>query len=226
MSVAEIDAELTEYVNELASRWWWFLGFGAVSTLFGLWLLFWHDWDEESVVTFFGIFLVVWGALRLLAGFLWHGDGKWALMATGLVGVGLGIATFAWPDPTLKVIAGLVALWLMVSGALNIIGGLFQKREPRWLLVLWGGLALALGIWAWNHEVATLFTVIFAMGLGFLLSGIMEIVAAFQIKGLPDEYEKAKTETYDKMNTLADLHAKGVLTDEEYAREKAKLLIG
>ena len=68
-SLAELDAELSEYVNDLASKWWWFLGFGIVSTLFGLWILFWHDWGAESVVIFFGIFLIVWGAFRLFGSF-------------------------------------------------------------------------------------------------------------------------------------------------------------
>ncbi len=115
---------------------------------------------------------------------------------------------------------------MIVSGTLNIIGGLFQKREPRWALVIWGGLALLLGVWMWRHEAATLFLIVFSMGLGALLFGVMEIVASFQIKGLPQSYQKARDEAYGRLNTLADLHAKGVLTDEEYAREKAKITVG
>ncbi len=228
MSVAELDAELSEYVNDLAAKWWWFLGFGIISTLLGLWILFWADWreDPDAVVLFYGIILLVSGAFRLIAGFVWHGDGRWALLLAGGAAIALGIATLVWPDPTLLVVAALVALWLIVTGVLNIVAGLFQKREPRWAFILWGVLALLLGIWAWNHEVLTLFTVIFAVGLGFLLSGVMEIFAAFQVKNLPDAYEKAKTDAYNQLNTLSDLHAKGVLTDEEYNRERAKVLIG
>jgi uncharacterized membrane protein HdeD (DUF308 family) len=202
-SLAELDAELSEYAHDLASKWWWFLGFGIVSTLFGLWILFWHDWDADSVRIFFGIFLLVWGTFRLFGSFAYYGDGKWWLMLSGAVGIAVGIA-----------------------GTLNIIGGLFQKKEPRWVLVLWGVVALMLGIWLWNHQEATLFTIIFAMGLGALMFGVLEIFAAFQIKHLPETYAKARSEAYAQLNTLADLHAKGVLTDEEYAREKAKVMIG
>ena len=228
MSVAELDAELSEYVEDLAARWWWFLGFGIVSVLLGMWIIFWTDWrdDVDAVVLFYGIALIVWGVFRLIGGFVWFGGGRWWLLLSGLVAIGLGIATFVWEDKTLLVIAGLVALWLMITGALNIIAGLFQKREPRWAYVVWGGLALLLGIWAWNHEALTLLVVIFAIGLGFLLSGIMEIVVAFQVKNMPQHYQQARDEAYTQLNTLADLHAKGVLTDEEYAREKAKVLIG
>jgi uncharacterized membrane protein HdeD (DUF308 family) len=226
MSLAELDAGLTEYVDDVASRWWWFLTFGIASVAFSLWMLFWNDWDQDSVILFFGIGLLVWGAFRLFASFFWYGDGKWWLMLSGAATIGLGIAVFAWPEPTLELIAGIVALWLLVSGTLNIIAGLFNKREPRWLLVIWGGLALFLGIWAWNHEVATLFTIVFAIGLGFLMSGIMEIFASFQIKGLPEDYANARDDLYQQLNTLADLHAKGVLTDAEYAKEKAKVMVG
>ncbi len=228
MSLAELDAELSEYVEDLAAKWWWFLGFGMVSLLLGLWMLFWTDWrdDVDAVVSFYAIALLVWGTLRIIGGFVWYGEGKWWLMLSGGIAIALGIATLVWPDKSLLVVAGLVALWLMVSGAINIIAGLFQKREPRWVFVVWGGLALLLGIWAWNHEVLTLLVVIFAIGLGFLLSGIMEIVVAFQVKQLPENYRKARDEAYTQLNTLADLHAKGVLTDEDYARERAKVLIG
>ena len=228
MSVAELDAELSEYVEDLASKWWWFLGFGIVSVLIGLWILFWTDWreDPDAVVLFFGIVLIVWGGFRFIGGLVWYGNGKWWLMLSGALGIGLGIATLVWPDPTLLVVASLVALWLIVTGALNIIAGLFQKREPRWWYVVWGAVALFLGIWAWNREVATLLAVIFFIGLGFLLSGIMEIIISFQVKHLPEAYQQARDDAYTQLNTLADLHAKGVLTDEEYAREKAKVLIG
>ena len=228
MSLAELDAELSEYAEDLASKWWWFLGFGIVSVLLGMWMLFWTDWrdDVDAVVLFYGIALLIWGTFRLVGGFVWYGDGRWWLMLEGAVAIALGIATFAWPEKTLLVIASLVALWLMVSGALNIIAGLFQKREPRWAYVVWGVLALLLGIWAWNHEELTLLVVIFAIGLGFLLSGVMEIIIAFQVKHLPETYQQARDEAYAQLNTLADLHAKGVLTDEEYARERAKVLIG
>lgn len=228
MSLAQLDAELTEYVDDLAAKWWWLLGFGIVSTLFGLWILFWTDWrtDPDAVVTFYAVALLVWGAFQVIEGFVWYGEGKWWLMLSGAFSIALGIATLVWPDKTLLVIAGLVALWLMVTGALNVIAGLFQKREPRWAFVVWGVLALLLGIWAWNREEATLLVIIFAIGLGFLLSGVMEIVAAFQVKGLPEAYRKARDDAYQQLNTLADLHAKGVLTDEEYARERAKVLIG
>lgn len=228
MSVAELDAELSEYAEDLASKWWWFLGFGIISVLIGLWILFWTDWreDPDAVVLFFGIVLLVWGAFRLISGFVWYGEGKWWLMLSGAFGIALGIATLVWPDPTLLVVASLIALWLFVTGALNIIAGLFQKREPRWAYVVWGVVGLFLGVWAWNREVVTLLAVIFFIGLGFLLSGIMEIIVSFQVKSLPQAYQKARDEAYTQLNTLADLHAKGVLTDEEYAREKAKVLIG
>ena len=226
MSIAELDAELTESVDELSSKWWWFLTFGIVSVLFSFWILFWHEWSEDSLRIFFGVFLLVWGVFRLVEGYSYFGDGRWWLMLSGAIGIGLGIAAFVWPDPTLKVVAGLTALWLIVSGTLNIIGGLFQKREPRWILVLWGVLALMVGIWAWNHEQQTLVLIIFAMGIGALMFGILEIIAAFQIKGLRADYEKARTELFSQLNTLGDLHAKGAITDEEYAREKAKILIG
>lgn len=228
MSLAQLDAELSEYVEDLAAKWWWLLAFGIVSTLFGLWILFWTDWrtDPDAVVTFYGIALLVWGAFRLIEGFIWYGEGKWWLMLSGVITIGLGIATFVWPDKTLLVIAALVALWLMVTGTLNVIAGLFQKREPRWVFVIWGVLAILIGFWAWNREEATLLVVIFAVGLGFLLSGVMEIIAAFQVKGMPEAYRKARDEAYQQLNTLADLHAKGVLTDEEYARERAKVMIG
>lgn len=228
MSLSQLDAELTEYTEDLAARWWWFLGFGIVSVVIGLWMLFWTDWrdDIDAVVLFYGIVLIVWGAFRLIEGFVWYGDGKWWLLLSGAISIALGIATFAWPEKTLLVIAGLVALWLMVTGALNIITGLFQKREPRWVFVVWGVLSLLLGIWAWNREEATLLAIIFAVGLGFLLSGVMEIIAAFQVKSLPDAYRKARDDAYKQLDTLSDLHAKGVLTDEEYARERAQVIIG
>ena len=117
-------------------------------------------------------------------------------------------------------------MWLIVSGVLNVIAGLMRAREPRWLFVLWGVLAGLIGIWLLGNEALTLVTIIFFIGISALLFGTMEIIASFQIKGLRKDYERARTQVYDQLNTLADLHAKGVLTDEEYAKEKATIFIG
>ncbi len=225
MSLAELDAELGEYVDDLASKWWWFLVGGIVSVLFALWILFWHDWSEDSVKIFLGVFLLVWGSFRLATSFAYYGDARWWLMLSGAAGIGFGIAAFLWPT-SLVVLANIVALWLIVSGVLNVIAGLMRAREPRWLFVFWGVLAGLIGIWLLGNEALTLVTIIFFIGISALLFGTMEIIASFQIRGLRKDYERARTQVYDQLNTLADLHAKGVLTDEDYAREKAKIFIG
>ncbi|MCH8899302.1 MAG: DUF308 domain-containing protein [Acidobacteria bacterium] len=225
MSLAELDAELGEYVDDLASKWWWFLVGGIVSVLFALWILFWHDWSEDSVKIFLGMFLLVWGGFRLATSFAYYGDARWWLMLSGVAGIGFGIAAFLWPT-SLVVLANIVALWLIVSGVLTVIAGLMRAREPRWLFVLWGVLAGLIGIWLLGNEALTLVTIIFFIGISALLFGTMEIIASFQIKGLRKDYERARTQVYDQLNTLADLHAKGVLTDEDYAKEKATIFIG
>ncbi|GMQ85440.1 MAG: hypothetical protein BMS9Abin07_1006 [Acidimicrobiia bacterium] len=225
MSLAELDAELGEYVDDLASKWWWFLVGGIVSVLFALWILFWHDWSEDSVTIFLGVFLLVWGGFRLATSLAYYGDARWWLMLSGAAGIGFGITAFVWPT-SLVVLANIVALWLIVSGVLNVIAGLTRSREPRWLFVVWGVLAGLIGIWLLGNEALTLVTIIFFIGISALLFGTMEIIASFQIKGLRKDYERARTEVYGQLNTLGDLHAKGVLTDEEYAREKAKIFIG
>lgn len=71
----------------------------------------------------------------------------WALLLSGIVGVGGGVITFVWPGITAIVLVYLVAAWAVIAGGLEVAApiNLRKQLEGEWLLTLSGLVSILLG---------------------------------------------------------------------------------
>ena len=103
----------------------------------------------------------------------------WTLVLRGVCAIIFGF--FAWIWPGLTVLALLLA-W----GTLACIGGVVtlvsafgrDGSEPRWILLLEGGVSLLAGAVALFYPRATALLFLYLLAGWALLSGLVEIVAA------------------------------------------------
>src|SRR5690349_3859369 len=112
---------------ETLSRHWWAVALrGAAAILFGVLALVWPGITVLALVLLFGAYALVDGAFTLAAavgnrnGGRTRGDRAW-LFARGIAGILTAVIAVVWPGITALALLWVIALWAMVTGALEIV---------------------------------------------------------------------------------------------------------
>ena len=104
-----------------------------------------------------------------------------ALLAFGLVSVGLGLVLAVWPEQTLTVCAVLVAIELLLVGAYRIVAALTSSdldTGRRTLLALSGALALIVGLLCLREPLQSLLALGILLGAWLVVSGVLDLLQA------------------------------------------------
>jgi uncharacterized membrane protein HdeD (DUF308 family) len=105
----------------------------------------------------------------------------WLALGAAVFGVVLGIVMMVWPGATLKVVAVLFGVWLLLHGVVRIvqaITGTAGAGAERAILGVIGVLFVVAGVIALRNLLASLALVITVIGLMWLIGGIIELVSA------------------------------------------------
>ncbi len=110
-----------------------------------------------------------------------------ALLAAGIITLGLGIIVLVWPKETAVVVGWLLGIYLIVAGVFQLVQSFTGDRSGgiRALLAIGGVLSLILGFFAFRsvaHSVALLAVVI---GVAWLINGITTLITAIGDHDLP-----------------------------------------
>ena len=178
-------------VRSVSSGWWVLLASGIISIIAGGLILI-IDWSVGDLAVFLGVLLVVRGLFTMLSLPL-DGSGRGWAVALGVLEVGIGIAMFAWPEPTLLVVAAFIGWWVLFNGIMTIAGSVNGRNFlPYW------GLWLALGIgevvvafWLLQQPGLTLVSTVLAIGLWSIFYGTVMIAASIELKNLPKKFDTA-----------------------------------
>jgi len=165
--------------------WWVLLLTGLVSILAGGVIVF-SEWTVDGLVAFVGTLLIVRGALTM---FSIPVDGSlraWSIVL-GVIEIFVGIGVFAWPGPTLLVVATSIGWLLVFRGTMAIIGSIVSRKLlPSWGLILATGIFEAVvGFYLLGRPGLTLVATVLAIGFASMLYGVLEVVTAFGVKTLP-----------------------------------------
>ena len=106
----------------------------------------------------------------------------WGLVLLyGLVTTGLGLVLAFWPGATLKVLAFLLAVELIVTGVLRIVGAVASTQVDggiRALLGFAGALGVLVGLLVLRDPLRTLTAVGLLVGAWWVVSGVIDLVSA------------------------------------------------
>jgi uncharacterized membrane protein HdeD (DUF308 family) len=181
-----------DVIRCVASGWRLLLLVGIVSTIAGGVILV-IDWSVDDLALFLGTLLVVRGLPTTFSRPLDGSARAWSI-GMGVLETGLGIALFAWPEPTLLVVAAFIGWWVLFTGAVTIAG----STSAREVMPYWG-LWLALGIgevvlacWLLQQPGLTLVSAVLAIGLWSLCYGVVTIAASIELKDVPRRIDKAQ----------------------------------
>jgi hypothetical protein len=177
-------------VDNISSGWWVLLITGIFSAVAGGVIAF-NRWTVADLVLFIGWVLVVRGTLTTFSVPVDGSQRAWSVLL-GLVEVGVGVAVWIWPDPTLLVVAAYIGWLLLFRGTMSITGSIAGRRfVPYWGLILVVGiLEVAASVYLLGHPGLTLVAAVLAIGLASMFYGVLEIVLAFEVKHLPDRFEE------------------------------------
>lgn len=171
---------------------------GVAAVLFGLLTLVWPDVSLWALVLLFGAWAFIDGVFRLMAlatGVPGARDRRTALILQGILGIGIGIVTFIWPDMTALALLFVIAAWAFVIGAFEIAAAVQLRKviENEWLLGLMGVLAIIFAIALVIRPGAGALAITWLIGWFALLSGTLRLALAWKIRKL----EKGTVEPAD-----------------------------
>src|SRR5262245_42374823 len=126
-------------VRAVSSNWWLLLVNGIIGVVAGG-LILAINWTIAGLAVFIGVLLLIRGIFTTFSLPLNSTARGWTVVI-GLLEIGLGVAIFVWPNPTILVVAALIGWWVLLSGVMTIGGSIAGRHVmPYW------GLAVTLGI--------------------------------------------------------------------------------
>ena len=137
-------------LTQMARHWWVWVLRGFLAVVFGVTAYIWPEITIGVLVLSFGACVLVDGLFEAV-GSIAHRDQyerRWLLLLDGLFGMGVGIATFVWPNITGTVLVYLIAAWAIVGGIFAIIAAFQLRREiaNEWLVAVSGLLSVLFGV--------------------------------------------------------------------------------
>jgi uncharacterized membrane protein HdeD (DUF308 family) len=109
----------------------------------------------------------------------------WLVFVLGTASILLGIAVLAWPGETVRVLAVLLGIWLMVMGVARIIGAFVSRRGlgRQVLSGIVGVLLVIAGVACLRDVAKGTLVLAFVIALTWIFSGLAELVVAVTATG-------------------------------------------
>lgn len=170
----------------IAGDWWMFVLRGFLAVLFGLAALVWPEITLIALVAVFGAYVLVDGIVAVIFSLGGRGNIRWWTALWGLVSVAAGVAVFLWPDITATILVYLIAVWAVLSGALEIAVAIAWRRELRneWVLIVSGALSILVGLVLAIFPGAGAISLVWLVGAYAVLFGVLLIVVGFRLRDL------------------------------------------
>jgi len=109
----------------------------------------------------------------------------WMLLVNGLGSLIFGGMAFAWPQVTLQALVILFGCYCLVDG-FSALGSSFTRDEPAtwWAMLFVGLVCIFAGVAAVLWPALTALGLLFIIGIWAILRGVLEIVAALDLRGV------------------------------------------
>lgn len=154
--------------------WWLIVLRGMAAVAFGLVAIFWPGISLAALVTLFGIYALLDGAVTLALALRvpTGAPGRSILMATGIAGLVVGLVSVLWPQATVLLLIYALAGWLVLFGLIAIAHSLqMRKQIADWPLSRGGLLLLVIGLLLALFPDAVALAATWVLGILALLIG-------------------------------------------------------
>ncbi len=172
-------------LHALAKHWWLLLLRGICAILFGVLAFVWPGITLLTLVLFYGAFALVDGVLALAEAVMGGAPApRWWLALVGLLGIAVGILTFAWPGITALVLLLFIAGWAIATGILQIVGAIRLRKEidNEWLLIASGALSVIFGLILVAQPGTGALALLYVIGIYAIIYGILEVWLSLRLR--------------------------------------------
>jgi uncharacterized membrane protein HdeD (DUF308 family) len=107
----------------------------------------------------------------------------WVGLIVGLVSIAGGVVAIAYPGPTLKVIAILLGIELLIGGIFLIVAAFAEPAGSRTPGVLAGAFALIAGVIVVRHPSGSVLVVALTIGIYLIVAGVLRLVGLADTPG-------------------------------------------
>jgi uncharacterized membrane protein HdeD (DUF308 family) len=140
----------------------------------------------ESLLLVFGIFAIVDGTIAVVGAVASHDtfEDWWLLLLAGVLGILIGVFTFARPGLVAVVLVIYIGLRALLGGVLEIAFAVRLRKhvEGEWLFIASGVLSVLFGLALIVWPVAGLLAVVWLIGVYAIIAGVMQLVLAGQVR--------------------------------------------
>lgn len=182
-------------LRNLASHWWVLVVRGLASIVFAILAFVLPNVTFSVLVLLLGALFLVDGAFATLLGLRMRGedDDWWVVLLEGLLGFGLGIATFVQPEFTASLLIFFVSLWCLVTGVFEIAAAIKLRKEidNEWLLGAAGAVSIALGVLMLVNPNAGAISITWWIGAYALLFGLMLLGLGWRVRSVWKRIQEA-----------------------------------
>ena len=190
---------MSTVVNTIENRiknWWWFLVMGFMSLVAGIAIFARPAEGYLGLSILFSVIMAGTGFSQIVFSISErHSVKNWGwTLVSGMLDLVLGVFLMLYPVITMTTLPFFVGFYLMFR-AIFIIGASIDLSSvgiKGWGWLLTGGiLLLALSFLTLYYPAAGVLGIIACSGYAFIVSGIFNIVLAFQLKKFKTEIEKS-----------------------------------
>jgi uncharacterized membrane protein HdeD (DUF308 family) len=138
-----------------------------------------------TLVLLYGAYALADGVLALAEAVMGGAPApRWWLALVGLLGIAVGILTFAWPGITALVLLLFIAGWAIATGLLQIVGAIRLRKEieNEWLLIASGVLSVIFGLILVVQPGTGALALLYVIGIYAILYGILEIWLSLRLR--------------------------------------------
>lgn len=107
----------------------------------------------------------------------------WALLLAGLLGIAAGVIVLAEPAISLKTLAVVTGIFLLVDGILEITASIFAGGENRGLLAVLGVVSAIAGVILVRHPINGVVAIALILGLWLIAIGVTRLIRTLATPG-------------------------------------------
>jgi uncharacterized membrane protein HdeD (DUF308 family) len=177
-----------EGFRQIGRSWGLVLFFGLVTLALGIVITFRPGGTVRVLAIIFGIWLLALGAFWIVMAIAERGDTggfRFGMLILGLLAVLIGLLVLHHPFDTVAVVGFIVGVFWVVGGLALVVAGLSREAEGhRTRPILIGSVYAITGVICLVYPGLSLTILAVILGIGLIVSGILEVVFAFHLRHL------------------------------------------